>query len=126
MIIRFNIKHYLLTLFSLLLVTANLSAQEVTRIWGKVQDSKTGEPLPFVNISFEGTTLGTVSSSEGKFYIETPKGTTRLKASFIGYEPQVVDVKLNESQRITFKLVETSLQLENVTVKGKKLKYRNN
>ena len=100
-------------------------AQELTRIYGSVKDKETGEVLPFVNISFNGTTIGTVSNSDGKFYIETEKGTKSLKASFIGYEPQLKPVSIGQSQTINFQLEQTSLQLENVTVKGKKLRYRN-
>ncbi|MFY0654153.1 MAG: carboxypeptidase-like regulatory domain-containing protein [Cyclobacteriaceae bacterium] len=102
-----------------------LQAQNNTRIWGTVEDSETGEPLPFVNISFDGTTLGTVSSSEGKFYLDMEGATPNLKASFIGYETQIITIKVGQSQKVAFKLKEASVQLENVTVKGKKLKYRN-
>ena len=108
-----------------LFIAISASAQELTRIWGIVEDATTQEPLPFVNVSFDGTTQGTVSSSDGKFYMETTTATPRLKASFIGYEPQVISIQVGESQRIVFKLKETSLELENVTVTGKKLKYRN-
>ncbi len=125
MIIRKNIKYPLLTSFFLLQAIFFAQAQNLTRIYGTVLDATTGEPLPFVNISFEGTTIGTVSSSEGKFYIETEEATPNLKASFIGFEPKLTPIKIGESQRITIKLEETSVQLEDVVVKGEKLRYRN-
>lgn len=104
---------------------SSAGAQELTRIYGTVIDKETGEGLPFVNVSFEGTTIGNVSNSDGKFYVETEQATGRLKASFIGYEPQFKTVRIGQSQTINFQLEQTSLQLENVVVKGKKLRYRN-
>ena len=104
-----------------------LLAQEksLTRIYGSVVD-EAGEPLPFVNISFSGTTIGINSGSDGKFYLESYEGTPNLKASFIGFEPQIKTVKIGESQNIAFKLKEISIELEDVVVvRGSKLKYRN-
>ncbi|SHJ56280.1 CarboxypepD_reg-like domain-containing protein [Reichenbachiella agariperforans] len=101
------------------------SAQNVTRIRGVVTDAETGEVLPFVNISFEGTTIGTTSNSDGIFYIESDQATTSLKASYIGYDPQLRPVTLGASQKIDFQLTEGSLELEAVTISSKKLRYRN-
>lgn len=123
MIIRKKFKFTLIAFLAF--QTFIVQAQELTRIWGTVEDASTGEPLPFVNISFAGTTLGTVSSSEGKFYIETENATPNLKASFIGYEPKITTITVGESQRIAIKLEETSVQLEDVVVEGEKLRYRN-
>ncbi|MGL1886821.1 MAG: DUF5686 and carboxypeptidase regulatory-like domain-containing protein [Reichenbachiella sp.] len=88
-------------------------------------DATTGETLPFVNISFNGTTLGTVSDMEGKFYIETSDATNQLKASYIGYDAIIKPVNIGAIQTINFSLVEKSLELDNVVVSGKKLRYKN-
>lgn len=114
-----------LTIFLLLISLVGLRAQELTRIFGTVKDKETGEALPFVNISFAGTTIGTVSNSDGDFYLESEEATSQLKGSFIGFKPQFKTVKIGQSQTIGFTLSQTSLQLENVTVRGKKLRYRN-
>jgi len=39
---------------------------QVTKIMGTVTNAATGEPIPFVNIYFEGTTIGATSDFEGE------------------------------------------------------------
>lgn len=127
MFFHFHLKH-LSRSFILILTLAfvqELQAQELTRIYGTVIDEISGEELPYVNISFEGTSIGAVSDVEGKFYIETTAATERLKVSYIGYEPSFYPIKLGQSQTITIKLVESSIQLEAIEVRGKKLRYTN-
>ena len=102
-----------------------LSAQELTRIWGSVNDASTGDPLPYVNVSYPGTTIGTVSDINGKFYLETYEATDSLKISFIGYDPYFYKVEKGQTQNINVNLQEASTQLENITISGKKLRYRN-
>ncbi len=97
----------------------------LTRIWGTVNDATTGEPLPYVNISFQGTTIGTVSDINGKFYLESYEATDTLKISFIGFDPTYYAVKKGQTQTISIALKESSVQLENITISSKKLRYRN-
>lgn len=59
-----------------------LSAQ--TQITGKVTDATTGEGLPFVSISIEGTTIGVNTNDDGTFTISVPNNGT-LIFSFVGY-----------------------------------------
>ncbi|UXP31404.1 DUF5686 and carboxypeptidase regulatory-like domain-containing protein [Reichenbachiella agarivorans] len=116
---------FIFTIFLGVLLPLSVFAQQSTRIRGVVTDKTTGESLPFVNISFDGTTNGTTSDSEGKYYLETDQATNALKASYIGYEALIKPVVIGTSQTINFALEETSLQLEDVTISSKKLKYRN-
>lgn len=101
------------------------SAQELTRIRGTIIDEVTEEPLPFVNISFAGTTVGTVSNVDGTFYLETAHATTNLKSSYIGYDQKITKITIGISQTIQIRLAESSLQLNEVVVEGEKLRYRN-
>ncbi len=80
----------LVTVFycSLIILTSSLFAGTTGKIVGSVTDSKTGEPLPGVNIVLVGTTFGAVSDFEGNFLIlNLPPGTYSLRASSIGYSP---------------------------------------
>jgi len=96
-----------------------------TRISGQARDKSTGEPIPFVNIFFVGTTIGTTSDLEGRFYLVAKTPRKRLKASYVGYEEQIREVKVGVTQVINFQLEQASLELQEVTVKGKRLRYRN-
>lgn len=126
MIFQNNLKLLFITA-CLFFFNETLLAQKkpLTRIYGTVVDDA-GEPLPFVNISFAGTTIGINSGSDGKFYLESTEATPNLKASFVGFEPQIKTIKVGQSQNVAFKLKEISFELDDVVVvRGKKLRYRN-
>lgn len=118
-------KIFLLSIVLSLAHTLASQAQELTRIWGTVTEEVSGEPIPYVNISFKGTTIGTVSDENGKFYLESTEATSELKVSFIGYEPRFVPVQIGITQTIKTTLVEESVQLDNITITSKKLRYTN-
>ncbi len=112
------------TLF-LTLTVLEVFSQVTTRIRGSVIDAETNEPLPFVNVIFSGTSIGTTTDIEGNYSIESDKATIELKATFVGYDEQLKPVNIGKIQRINFKLAPTQIQLEEVVVREKRLRYRN-
>jgi ferric enterobactin receptor len=57
---------------------------------GIVKDSKTGEPLPFVNIVIQGKTLGATTNVDGYFtLLNVPNDTVGLVVSYIGYKEKL-------------------------------------
>jgi hypothetical protein len=63
-------------------------------IQGKVTDKSTGMPLPAANVILEGSAFqkGIVTDIEGRFNFEGIKiGTYRIKVSYIGYEPYLLE-----------------------------------
>ncbi len=110
--------------FFALLPLVSLS-QDKTRVKGTVTDALTGEPLPFVNISFVDKNVGTTTDFNGKYSIETNWGSSKLQASFLGYEAQQKSVALGANQTIDFKLGSTSIKVQEVTVKAGKQRYKN-
>lgn len=75
-----------------------------------------GIPLPGVNITVPGTTIGTVSDLDGNYVIEIPPGAAQLEFSFIGYLKQTVDIGNNTVINVT--LEEDVMGLEEVVVVG--------
>lgn len=71
---------------------AELHAQESQEVTGTVTDAATGEPLPGVNISIEGTTTGTSSNADGEFSLNVPNLDETLVFSFVGYETVTVPI----------------------------------
>ena len=104
------------TLLALLLLTSGAIAQ-VTKLRGRVTDSQTGEPLPFVNVSFVGTTIGTVTDFDGNFFLETRVPGDSLSVSYLGYFPKRVAVKKGVFQELNFSLEPESFSLEAVVVR---------
>ncbi len=116
-------KSLVLWLFALLPLVS--LSQDKTRVKGTVTDALTGEPLPFVNISFVDKNVGTTTDFNGKYSIETNWGSNKLQASFLGYEAQQKPVALGANQTIDFKLGSTSIKVQEVTVKAGKQRYKN-
>jgi len=105
------------TLFFLMLSLSSFA--QLTKIRGNVKDAQTGEPIPFVNIYFLGTTQGVMSDFKGNFFIESKSHTDTLVASFLGFEPQKIFVQKGIFQNIYFELKQNSIYLSEVIIKPK-------
>lgn len=81
----------------------NNTTQQRIRISGKVTEEYTDEPLPGVNVTIAGTSLGTSTDIDGVYDLMVNEGDTLL-FSFIGYLPQkkivgtvrIINVRLSE------------------------------
>ncbi|MBL6657439.1 MAG: carboxypeptidase-like regulatory domain-containing protein [Flavobacteriales bacterium] len=113
-------------LFLLLFATVfHFSKAQTTRVKGKVVNEN-NEPMPFVNIKFKNSNVGTITDFDGKYSLETKWATDNLSASFIGYTTSTKTIEYNKPQTINFKLQSTSIKLAAVNiVEKKKLKYKN-
>jgi len=121
----FNIKKYFILSLFTFLFCFGVNAQKLTRIKGTVLDSKTKEPLPFVNIAFKGANIGTTTDFDGKYSIETQWGTAYLQASFVGYKAATKKVELGKNNTINFLLKNDAIEMETFVVKADKKRYRN-
>ena len=99
-------------LFALLLILqANAYAQQ--RVTGSVSSS-TGEALPGVNVTVQGTTIGVMTDMNGNYSIEAPSSQSVLLFSFIGFESQQITV--GSQSRINVTLSEDAVVLGDVVV----------
>lgn len=76
--------------------------QRATTVQGTVVDAVSGEALPFVQIGFQGTTIGTTSDMNGRFRLSnpSPKGAQdTLRFQMMGYEPAVRVVAAGVAKR---------------------------
>ncbi len=117
-------RNWLILLILSLSFAVSSFGQTPTIVQGQVTDAETGEPLSFVNIAFSGTTIGTTTDIDGFYTLESSKATELIEVSYLGYETMIKNVKLNYTQTINFELVSSALNLEEVTVKAKKKRYR--
>ena len=90
------------------------------KIAGRVVEAGTGDPLPGVNVTLDGTSQGAVTDVDGYYtIINIRPDTYDLRASFIGYTPQVVPevrVNVNLTVEINFDLSEQVIEGEEVIV----------
>ncbi len=109
-------------LFFSFIFAAEISAQdEKGIIYGKVRDAVSMQPLIGANILILDSNLGAAADQEGNYKIKGIKpGTYRLKISSIGYITVIkTDVVVNSVKpaRLDVELMETTLELSEVTVK---------
>jgi|GEM_PF-22085 len=85
---------------------------------GKIFDSETLAPVPYVSVGIAGTTIGTVSNLKGEFQLIIPDtiGASRIKLSHIGYESKDVEFRLLTERPIDFFLQPHSIELQEVVV----------
>lgn len=110
----FYIRIFLTVVLTVTVSTTMMS--QITKIMGTVKDEQTGEPLPFVNIYFLGTTIGATSDFDGKFSLETKAPSDTLVASSMGFERQYKKVNKGQFQEIHFELSSQNLNLPEVVI----------
>ena len=72
-------------LFITFFVFGIISGMAQTKVSGYVFD-EFNEPVSFSNVIFKGSTQGTITDENGKFYLESRDTWDALTVSFIGYE----------------------------------------
>ncbi len=121
-----NKKYFLFVL--VLLLTAFLSTSawsaRTGKIAGQVVDNSTGDPLPGVNVIIDGTELGAATDVDGFYFIiNIPPGNYRVKAMMVGFATLVqenVQVSINQTTTLNFKMREESLKGETVVVEAQR------
>ncbi|HMN48929.1 MAG TPA: TonB-dependent receptor [Ignavibacteriaceae bacterium] len=93
---------------------------QVGKINGVVRDANTGEALIGANVLLEGTTIGAATNVDGYYSItNVPPGTYNLKASMVGYAPQVITnvrVNIDLTTDINISLRSSAFETEEVVV----------
>lgn len=116
-----------LLLLTLLQTVSSLSVvhgQSLTSASGIVKDSITGEPLSYVSVLFENSTIGTMTDDHGAFSLQNDKGLTRLAVASLGYDTKTVQLQAGrKNEGLVVKLRPTSFEIAEVVVKPKKEKY---
>lgn len=101
---------------TLLSLVATLSfAQE--SIEGIVINTLNNKTLKGAHLYLPELKKGAVSNADGSFTISNlPKGNYRLQATFMGFQPQVIDVNTNRQEQITVALSPSSIKAEEIIV----------
>lgn len=97
------------------LTTFNPRTQVFGSVSGKILSASDGTPLPGATVLVKGTTIGTVTDSEGNYSLTLPSGASQLSAFFIGYQPREIPIT---SPQLNISLMEDANALEEVVVVG--------
>ena len=123
-----DFKNFYKSLFFLILFfSASSLFAQTTVITGTVTDASNRQTLPYVVVSFPGTSTGVATDNNGKYRLSTTNATLKqIKISFLGYKDAFLAIEPGKEQVINVKLFPSAKQLNEVVVKsGKKPKYRN-
>lgn len=103
-------KRYIILLLIIFPFLSN--SQSITgTVFGNNDKGK--EPLPGVNVVWEGTSEGTASKTDGSFKLNKKNEQHMLVFSFVGYEPKTVHVHDTDPLEV---VLQPNLKLEEVTV----------
>lgn len=116
----------LILTFILVMTSLVCSAQEhAMTLYGKVEDSKTGEALFFSSVTLTGSRISNISNSEGVFSIKIPADTPssdKILISHLGYMSRSVMVAefaaADAEHPLLIKLMPASIELDPATVRS--------
>lgn len=103
-------------------------AMQAQSIRGKVLDKEYNDPLTGVSVyQKDNKNKGTTTDADGRFEIALPQnGASVLVFSYIGYDPQEIDIRKAGNKDLIIRLTAVSQHIESVTVTGKMKKNTDN
>jgi len=104
-------------LFIFLFISVASFAQQETVITGHVSEIGTNGGIPFVNIYFKGTLIGTVTDFDGNYSIKTSTPKDSIYVSLIGYKSKAKKVEKGKIQVINFQLSPEALNLSTIEIR---------
>lgn len=112
--IKYPIRLFVLTGIFLFAGLTGLHGQGY-EITGKVTDSESREPLPFVNIRVNDLHHGCSTDIDGKFSFRSSEPVQKISASYVGYETMDIE-PVNNPENIVIRLKKTRIELAEVVV----------
>ncbi len=111
--------------FVFLICISPLSILGQTKAGGLVFDEG-GNPIPFANVVFAGSTEGTITNEEGRFYIQSDLNYDQLKVSFVGFQSKTIDLPQRVNYNLEITLTEETESLSEVVIYTGKQSKKNN
>jgi hypothetical protein len=101
-------------------VSTKADSSSFKQFKGSILDSKTRNELVYASITVSGTSISTISNSEGKFSIKVPaeNQNATLLISFLGYKNKVVSIQDLKPEKNVLYLEPSNTLLEEVVVKA--------
>lgn len=117
--------HALLFGFCILL-SVGAAAQENSkkRIYGKITDKATNEEIPYAAVRIRKTSNGCSSDNNGYFSFYTAQLRDTLIISNLGYKDVKIPLSAKTKFPLNVKMVAENYELDEITIKPKREKYR--
>ncbi|WP_053991990.1 DUF5686 and carboxypeptidase-like regulatory domain-containing protein [Mangrovimonas sp. TPBH4] len=102
-------------LFSLFFFFGLLFGFSQTKVSGYVIDEN-NQPVAYANVIFKGSTEGTISNEEGRFYLESDSNWDTITVSFLGYETLELNLPKRVNYNLNLVLKEEAASLDEVVI----------
>ncbi|MFC2152477.1 carboxypeptidase-like regulatory domain-containing protein, partial [Bacteroidota bacterium] len=103
-------------IFSVYYFQGTKSFAQITKVRGTVLDITTNVPIPFVNVTFKNSTIGTITNTDGEYFLETRSFYDTIVVSFVGYKGQFRTVSKYHFQEVNFLLEPNVYELDEIVV----------
>ncbi len=103
------------------LAFASAAEAQTGTVTGQVTDAGSGRPLESAQVYIEGTALGTLTNSAGRYlFVNAPAGEHTVIAELVGYRAgsQTVTVTAGATSTADFGLTVTAIALDQIVVTG--------
>ncbi|TCO10497.1 SusC/RagA family TonB-linked outer membrane protein [Natronoflexus pectinivorans] len=104
-----------LFLFFIFLISFDVSGQRFT-VRGRVTDTQTGEPIIGATVHIKGTHRAAITDGDGRYHLH-PQINQVLVFSFLGYEPQEVEIT-EDTRYLNVDLQPVAQQIDEVLITG--------
>lgn len=85
-------------------------------VGGIVVENSTGQPIPGVSVLVKGSTIGTVTDTEGRYSLSLPQNAQTLVFSFIGMQMQ--EKAINNQSTVNVVLMDDEMMMQEIVVAG--------
>ena len=92
----------------------NLVEAQETIVRGKITDANSGDPIPYVNVIFQGTTVGVTSDFDGNYELKTSTPSDTIVVSYIGYKVKKKVITKGITQTVNLQIEEDITKLQEV------------
>ena len=89
---------------------------QTTEVKGKITEKSTGNPIPYANIVFPGTVIGTTSDINGNYHLTSSKPGETIQVSAVGFKVLIVKIIEGRKNEIDFQLEEEVFELDEIKV----------
>ncbi|MFB6342097.1 carboxypeptidase-like regulatory domain-containing protein [Saccharicrinis sp. FJH62] len=114
-------KSTLVLIFFFALFTKSYSVE----ITGNIKDTDTGKPVEYAAVYINGTTIGTISNTEGYFSLNYEFDNCQLVVNHLSYNLVVVNIAPGHSSNLIINLEPKNIEISQINVQSENLRSKN-
>ena len=99
----------------LLLILTSFGFSQTCTFSGTIEDAK-GNPIPYSSIYFPKLVTGKMTNMDGKYKIDLPCDSYKIKIQCLGFETQIIEINVSSNLEKTIVLRSKSFEIKEFTV----------